>query len=269
MPHLDYFLHVDTTLLKSFTDNETSSSYKHQKVGDTYFKYRKSRIDGVDKVRMNYAEELYERVMEAINDAGEELIEIWYRDVPHYFYRTEKGKFGSMLESGDYLGDSVKHIEKMATKFKGKAGGSSGRLRSALYIHDIGLMGAQLAIKELFNGGWDYVALLKSGAGPNSYAPYDPKRGIRLPHTPGSWGGFPRSYWGSWDAHFKRELRGVEADLNHRIVAIVRDIERDEARDLSKIRRGTTEDVPGTVKAKTDVKKAERKDKQVNTPKRK
>ena len=266
MPHVDYFLKIDKDLIPKFSDSNSGGNYKYHRVGNQYFKYRKARIGGVDNIRTTYADELHQRVIDAINEACEDLISFWYRGIPEYFYRTEKGQFGSMLKSGDYLGAAVKDIKRKAMKYGGHS--TSGRLREALFIYDISIFGAELAIKELpSTSTGDYVAILKSGAGPNSYAPYDPKRHIRLVDKPGTWGGFPSTYWDKWDHVFRKELMNVQDALEAKIADIVADIERQEARDLSRIRRGSgrADDIKGSA---TDRFKREREDRAVNKTRR-
>ncbi len=237
MPHVDYFIKVDPDILREFSyDNPTGNN---KRVGGVYYKFRKSRWSEVDEVRMTYAEDLYDRVMEMINDACDDLINFWYRSIPEYFYRTEQGQYGSMLKSGDYLGAAVKDLKRKAKKYGGHS--TSGRLRDALFIYDIDMFGASLAIKELpSTSTGDYVAILKSGAGPNDYAPYDPKRNIRLVNKPGRWGGFPHTYWTKWDTAFRRELLVTENSLNNRIQDLVDDYKRRARNDMAKVRRNTS-----------------------------
>jgi len=246
--HIDYFLKVDESLVSNFSDNPINDSRNtSRKVGAKYFKIGRSRIPKVDDIRVTYAEDLYEKIIEAINDACEDLIAFWHRGIPEYFYRTEQGQYGSKIRSGDYLGAAMKELQRKAVSHRGHT--TTGRLREALFIYDLNINGAVLAIKELpSTSTHDYVAILKSGAGPNPYAPYDPNRHIRLVNTPGSWGGFPRSYWKAWDDNFRKELQNVQSMLDHRIEEISENILRQETRDLRKMRRGTTEDIAITTR---------------------
>jgi len=246
MPHLDYFLAIDQDIIKHFKFEEepiTVRKRSHRLNERAYYNYRKARIPGVDEIREVYADEIFNIIMNLLRDQAEELMQLWHRDIPKFFYRREKGVSGNVLRSNDLLGDTVKDIMKAPTTIKGRK--SSGRLREALFIYSISINGIRFGIHELYNPRdttkQDYVKILKSGAGPNPYAPYNPYKDIREKYRAGSWGGFPNTYWKAWDAHFKQAIAIAERDLTHQIRRAISDIERQQQADIRRIRRGTSE----------------------------